>query len=381
MNKILHFTTISFMLLACGSKHTTTEEPETGAATETQRVELTNEQLTHAGLQTCPISEKAITLRLQVNGLVDVPPQSMVSVSFPLGGYLKSTRLLPGMRIRKGEELAELEDPQFIQLQQDYLVAVAKLRFAKADFQRQQELRSTDAASEKALQMARAEFENLNVTVKALAAKLALIHIDPERLTPENIKPTVKVYSPINGFVSKVNVNIGKYVSPTEVLFELVDPSDIHLNLTVFEKDAPYLKIGQKVIAYSNHQPEEKHLAEIFLISRNVNEDRAVQVHCHFVKYDPLLLPGMYMNALVEVQSDKAQVLPDAAVVRWQNKHYVFMVVGKNQYEMKEVKVLGSSDGYTAITPVGEAWQKDQQFVTANAYTLLMKLKNNAEEE
>lgn len=374
------YTFFAWLLLSCGGA--TNEEASNPAAESSETmVVLTDTQLQTAGIRTGAIEARTITNRLQVNGLVDVPPQSMISVSVPLGGYLKSTRLLPGMRIRKGEVLAELEDPQYIQLQQDYLVTLARLRVAEADYRRQEELRTTESVSEKILQQVRAEFETLRVQAKALAAKLELIHITPAQLQDGNIRPTVRVYAPINGFVSKVNVNIGKYVSPTDVLFELVDPSDIHLNLTVFEKDAAQLKIGQRVVAYSNHKPEEKHIADIFLISRNVNEDRAVQVHCHFDDYDPMLLPGMYMNALVEVQQQKVAALPDAAVVSWQNKRYVFTEKDKNNFEMREVQVAGSTDGFTALVPVGAPFTPDTRFVTVNAYALLMKLKNSAEEE
>lgn len=371
---------LAVLLFGCSGK--TDKETQTQDAENTETtVVLTDAQLQNAALATGTIEERTITSRLQVNGLVDVPPQSMISVSVPLGGYLKSTKLLPGMHIRKGEVLAVLEDPKYIQLQQDYLVTQARLRMAAADYRRQQELRSTESVSEKALQQARAEYETLQAQAKALAAQLQMIHIAPEQLQDGNIRTSVPVYAPINGFVSKVNVNIGKYVNPTDVLFELVDPSDIHLNLTVFEKDAALLKIGQRVLAYSNNKPDEKHEAEIFLISRNINEDRAVQVHCHFENYDPLLLPGMYMNAIVEVQQHKALTLPDAAFVRWQNKTYVFIATAKNSFEMKEVQTLGSSDGYTALLPVGAAFPEGARFVTANAYTLLMKLKNSAEEE
>lgn len=374
------YTFFALLLLSCGGA--ANEEAKTPTAESSEAVVvLTDTQLQTAGIRTGAIEARTITNRLQVNGLVDVPPQSMISVSVPLGGYLKSTRLLPGMRIRKGEVLAELEDPQYIQLQQDYLVALARLRVAEADYRRQEELRTTESVSEKILQQVRAEFETLRVQTKALAAKLELIHITPAQLQDGNIRPTVRVYAPINGFVSKVNVNIGKYVSPTDVLFELVDPSDIHLNLTVFEKDAAQLKIGQHVVAFSNHKPDEKHIADIFLISRNVNEDRAVQVHCHFDDYDPMLLPGMYMNALVEVQQQKVPALPDAAVVSWQNKRYVFTEKAKNNYEMREVQVTGSTDGFTAVVPVGAPFAPDARFVTVNAYALLMKLKNSAEEE
>lgn len=380
MNKIfLNLLMGSLILSACnqapapaGSKEE--QQPETV-------VSLTKQQYEKAALQVGDVEKRSVSKRLQVNGMVDVPPQSMVSISFPLGGYLKSTKLLPGREVKKGEVLAVLEDPQYIQLQQEYLMAKAKLGFTEADYIRQRELSASQSASEKALQQAKSEYDSQKILVKALAQKLLLININPEQLTENNISRSVNVYSPIHGFVSKVNVNIGKYVSPTEVLFELVDPSDIHLNLTVFEKDASLLAIGQKVLAYSNNNPGEQHIADIFLISRNVNEDRAVNVHCHFENYDPKLLPGMYMNAIVEVKNEQAEVLPDDAIVRWQNKFYVFRVKDQLSFEMVEVLPGGSNGGYTAITPADNVSFTGKKFVTKNAYTLLMKLKNSAEEE
>ena len=380
MNKGLIYFMFLVGVVACKGGAEKNEAPENADVKEMNIVELDDAQLANAAIQLDTLTNRDITMRIKVNGLVDVPPQSMVSVSIPLGGYLKSTKLLPGMRIRKGEVLALLEDPQYIQLQQDYLVAAAKLRYAEADFNRQQTLSSTQASSEKTLQMARAEFENQQITTKALAAKLALIHINPATLSAESISRTIQVFSPIDGFVSKVNVNIGKYVSPTEVLFELVDPADIHLSLNVFEKDAPFLKIGQQVLAYSNHQPDVKHEAEIFLVSHNINADRAVQVHCHFEDYDPLLLPGMYMNAEVVLNNRSVTALPQDAIVGWQNKTYVFEVLSKNSFEMKEVKVNGSSNGFSAVEPVGAGWKPNAMYVTKNAYTLLMKLKNQGED-
>jgi cobalt-zinc-cadmium efflux system membrane fusion protein len=88
-----------------------------------------------------------------------------------------------------------------------------------------------------------------------LEEKLRLIHINPNSLHENNISKSIRIYSPIDGFVSKVNVNIGKYVTPSDVLFELVNPADIHLNLKIFEKDLNKIFIGQNVVSYTNNNP------------------------------------------------------------------------------------------------------------------------------
>jgi cobalt-zinc-cadmium efflux system membrane fusion protein len=188
----------------------------------------------------------------------------------------------------------------------------------------------------------------------------------------------VKLYSQISGFVSKVNVNIGKYVNPTDVLFELINPSDFHLNLKVFEKDIDKLAIGQKLIAYSNNFPDKKYDCEIILISRDISPERAVDVHCHFEKYDKTLLPGMYMNADLEVKSTNASSIPEDAVVNFEGSNYVFVAKDKNQFQMVKVETGTKENGFIEVK--NKAVFTDKQIVIKGAYTLLMKLKNKSEE-
>ena len=182
--------------------------------------------------------------------------QNIVSVSFPVGGYLKSTKLLPGMHVTKGESIATIEEQSLIQLQQDYLMAKAKLKLAAFEFERQRVLNETKTAADKIFQQAQAEYESTKVLVQGLAEKLKLIHIVPDKLSSDAITRIISIPSPINGFVSKVNVNIGKYVQPQDVLFELINPSDIHAALTVFEKDLNKIQAGQKVQVMLVDKPE-----------------------------------------------------------------------------------------------------------------------------
>ncbi len=366
------------MLTACGDKKAPQEETE-AAPTDTTLVSLTATQFKNAGIEIGKPTSSQVSGVLRLQGSIDVPPQSTVSVSFPLGGYLKRTELLPGVHVYKGQVLAVLEDMQFIQIQQDYLSAREKELFAEKEYKRQQELNASKASSDKVTEQAKVEMETQKINMRSLAQKLELIGINPNRLNANNISKSVNILSPIDGFVSKVNVNIGKYTSPTDVLFELVNPKDIHLALDVFEKDVNQLAIGQKVITYTTDKPDKKYEAEIILISKNLNEDRMANVHCHFEKFDANLLPGMFMNAEVEVTNNTGLTVKDEAVVRWQNKHYVFVSQGNNTFKMVEVTLGNANAGMQQISTLTLTTNTD--IVTKNAYSLLMKLKNSAEEE
>jgi len=376
MRNIFIISSLMLLLIGCNSKK---EEQTSETTSNANLVSISDAQLKNATIETGKLERKTISSTLKVTGKIDVPPQNMVSVSMPLGGYLKSTKLLPGLHISKGEVIATMEDQQYVQLQQDYLTTKSKLYFAEKEYERQKELNQSQASSDKVYQQADADYKTLRITLSALSEKLRLINVNPNSLSEKNISKSVNIYAPINGFVSKVNVNIGKYVNPADVLFELINPSDIHLNLKIFEKDITKLSIGQKLVAYTNNQPENKHKCEILLISKDLSTDEhSAEVHCHFENYDKMLLPGMYMNAEIEVKSNDALTLPKDAVVNFEGKEYIFVVVNKNQFQMTEVKTGNSENGFIEILD-NEQLTKNS-IVTKGAYTLLMKLKNKADE-
>ena len=366
------------LLIACGSENTNQQKPEKLSVKE-EFISLTPEQLKNCAIQIGRLDSQVVSSVIRVNGKIDVPPQNMVSVSVPLGGYLKSTKLLPGMHVHKGEVIGNMEDQQYIQLQQDYLTTKTKLAYAEAEFKRQRDLNIEKASSDKVYQFAKMEYENLRIQLGAYSEKLRLININPSSLNETNLSRSINILSPINGYVSKVLVNIGKYVNPTDVLFELVNPDDIHLNLKVFEKDLEYLAVGQTVIAYTNSNPQKRHLCEVILISHDVDEDRSTEVHCHFENYDRTLYPGVFMNAEIELTNIKLAVLPEDALVRFDGKYYVFVEIKDNTFEMVNVIPGKQEKGFVEITNAGILTGKP--IVTSNAYNLLMAMKNQAEEE
>lgn len=368
---------VALFFMACGSKTTT---DEAGAKGETGTlITLTADQYKNAGIATGKVVKQNLSATLRVNGSIDVPPQNMVSVSVPLGGYLKSTKLLPGMPVAKGDVIAVMEDQQYIQLQQDYLNAMARFDFIEGEYNRQKDLNALKASSDKVFQQAEADYRSQKILIKSLSEKLQLIGINAAKLTESNLSRSINIYSPIDGFVSKVNVNIGKYVNPADVLFELVNPTDIHLNLTVFEKDLGKFTLGQKVMAYTNNSGK-KYTCEVILIGKNLSAERSVEVHCHFEDYDKELIPGMYMNADVEVKSTNTTALPTDAIVVFENKQHVFIQKADKTFEMVVVTTGVEENGYTEIVTAGNSLNVEEAvYVTKGAYNLLMALKNKAE--
>ncbi|MES2445641.1 MAG: efflux RND transporter periplasmic adaptor subunit [Bacteroidota bacterium] len=368
---------VLLFLFSCTAKEQEVKEEQPMVVEN--KITFTDAQLKSAALSFVKLEEKKMASVLKLNGKIDVPPQNMVSISVPMGGYLKNTKLLPGMHVNKGEVIATIEDQQYIQLQQDYLLTKSKIAFSKLEYERQKELNQSKATSDKVFQQATAEYNSLTIMLSSLGEKLKLIGKNPSSISEKNISRSISIYAPIDGFVTKVNVNIGKYVSPTDVLFELVNPTDIHLAINVFEKDLGKLFIGQEVVTYTNNDPKNKHLAEILLIGKDLGEDRSTEVHCHFEDYDKTLIPGTYMNAEVQIKANNSFVLPEDAVVSFENKKYAFVKKSAKEFEMIPVETGVVENGFIEVLN-GKQFA-NQTFVQKGAYTLLMTLKNKAEEE
>ncbi len=377
--KKIFFIILLPVFVGCYSKPAP-ESKETAVKTaDGNLVTLTDAQLKNSNIELGKATMQNMESLLKVNGLIDVPPQNMVTISFPSGGYLKSTKLIPGMKIRKGQVLAVMEDQSFIQLQQDYLMAQNKLTFLEKEFERQKLLNSTKATSDKVYEQTASDFQSAKILQKALFQKLLLLGIAPDKLTENNISRIVNIYSPINGFVTAVKINIGKYVSPSDVLFELTNPDDLHLMLTVFEKDLSHIQPGQNIKAYLINDTAKIYGAKVMLVSHSLDSNRSGMVHCHFTGNTNTLLPGMYMSADIAISNAKSLTVPESAVVRFGEQEYIFVQQKNNQFKMIPVKTTHSQSGLVALKDADNDFL-NQVIITKNAYYALMKMKNTGED-
>lgn len=365
-----------FLMTACKSDKKEKQKAETVKKENT--IELTDAQVKNSGLITGNPEEKNVKGILELQGTVTVPPKSVVSVSIPLGGYVKKTDLMAGMHVRKGQLLAVVEDMQYIQLQQDYLTAKEKYQLSQSEYNRQKELNAKKASSDKLFEQTAAEMQTQRIYMASLAQKLSLSGINVKTLSASNISKTVSVLSPINGLVSKVNVNVGKYISPTDMLFELMETSDVVLVMNAFEKDVHLLSVGQMVSVFTNADPSKKYAAKIAYINQSLNGDRAAEVVCKLNSYNKALIPGLFVNAEAEFENEKALTVPEDAVVKWQNKFFVFSNIENQKYKMIPVETGSSSSGFRQIKSPDITISS--KIVIKNAYTLLMTFMNGGDE-
>lgn len=349
-------------------------------------VEMRDDQIKLAGIETGSIEIRPLGNSLRVNGIVTVSPQSTASVCMPLGGFIKNTTLLPGNAVNKGQTLALIENQDFVDIQQSYLEAKNKLVFAKGEFERHTDLYNNDVYSEQNVQQVTVEYKNLVAMVKSLEQKLLLIGMNPDQVREDNITSTISLVSPIRGYLKSVNINIGKYVAPTDVLFEIVNSDQLFLELTLFEKDADKVSAGMKLKFQINNESEE-HKALITQTGKSITKDKTMLVYAAVDGHCKNVLPGMYVSANIEESAKTVATLPSDAIVSFDDKEYIFIFEkekkeeGKpfNEYRMIEVKKGASSSGSTEIILPEGFDLKAAKIVIKGAYNLLSAKKNAGE--
>ncbi len=376
---------LSIVATSCSNKVVETEhhDEEAHQHESENSVELTDKQCAVAEITLGKVETKSLSGIIKVNGMLDVPPQNLVSISAPMAGFLKNTELLQGMKITKGQVIAVMQNAEYIQLQQDYMDYKSQLEFLEAENKRQEELAKENVNSQKIALQAKTQYQSMLAKVSGLKSKLSLLGINTTQIQNGNFQNTINIYAPISGYVTQVAVNIGMYVNPTDEMFKIVDTEHLHAELTVFEKDIPSIKIGQKVRFTLANETVER-TATVHLIGREISEDRTVRIHCHLDKEDKELLPGMYLKAYVEAGTKNVTALPNNAIVSFEGSDYIFIPIPADEKGVKNFKMISVTKGvssaeYTEVLLTKE-FDANTEIVIHGAFDILAKMKNSEEE-
>lgn len=382
MRYLIHLV-IMVLIVACSNEPTTptiAEEHPAHALDHGPEVVLTAEQVKAIGLITGKMEHRGLKSSLKANGRLALPPDQNAQVSVLIGGLVKTVSVEEGQHVEKGAVLATLENLEYLQLQQDYLVTVSDMHVFDADLKRQQDLQTDRINATKTVERAQADASSARARKAGLAAKLRLFGMDPERLSPDNISASYAVRAPITGNLKRINVNLGQFAEPNKPLFEIVDTRRLHIDLNVFEQDVARVKVGQQVVFGHAGEPVGQHTAVVFAINKAFETDQqAVLVHARLDDTGEELLPGMYIEALIMTDSTQAWSLPSDAVISNGDEHFIFVENEPNTFAQVPVRIGATELGYTEVKPLS-ALNPNAQIAIKGAYYLLSELTKGSGE-
>ncbi|MCA6439180.1 MULTISPECIES: efflux RND transporter periplasmic adaptor subunit [unclassified Arcicella] len=374
-------------------------EAEEGSATVAA---LTPQQIEAVGIKYGVVEMKELTATIKANGILSLPNNSKANATSLYGGVIRTLNVQIGDYVRKGQVIATIANPQFIQLQEEYLTINSKITFAEQEMQRQKDLNAGNAGAMKNLQNATAELNALRTRKASLHQQIQLMGINPNTVSNSSLKSSLVVTSPISGAISNVYGKIGSYVDVSSPVAEIVDNNSLHLHLNIFEKDLPMLKVGQTIHFTLTNNPVNEYDAVVYGIgSAFENESKTVPIHARVKGNIKGLIDGMNITAIVSLNNVLSPAVPNDAIVDADGKKYIFVITNKKPQEAEEeghghshddektphkeevantvnfekIEVIAgvTEMGFTAITPVNEI-PKDARIVTKGAFFINAKL-------
>lgn len=361
--------------------------------------ELTQEQMNAVGISLGQIEMKELTSVVKANGGLSVPNNNKASATSLYGGVIKTLNVQVGDFVKKGQVIATIANPEFIQLQEDYLTTGSRITFAEQEYRRQRELFDNDAGAKKNLQNADAELKTLRTKRASLQRQIQMMGISPGNVSNHNLRTGLAVTAPISGTISNILLQIGSYINVSSPVAEIVDNSSLHLDLQVFEKDLPSIKVGQKIHFTLTNNPVEEYDAEVYSIGTAFeNQSKTIPIHCKVKGNKNGLIDGMNATAVISLDNKLMSAVPNTAITSADGKDYIFLVSDKKTEDHKDEKsqekhnektvnferievVKGTSEmGYTAITPV-KSIPEGTKIATKGAFFINAKLTNSGEHE
>ena len=382
-NNILIPIFLVLFLISC--KNNTEKEPITNDSKEVVTgksvVTFTDAQIKAIDLKLGNFENKNLTTTLKINGKLSLPPQYQAQVSILMGGVVKNILVQEGEFVTAGKTLATIVNAEVIQLQQDYLENNANLNYLEKECQRQKELRDDNINAGKTYQQAQRELQIVQAKKVTLGSKLAQLGINANKLSARNIASSIAVSAPISGYIQHINLSMGKFAEANAILFEIIDNRFLHLDLKVFEKDIHKIKIGQSITFSDANDVSHTHPAKIYAINKAFEpNEQAVLVHAKINETTETLLPGMYVEARVKIDSSNTTALPTEAIVNNGNDHFIFVSIGKNTFQQIKVTIGTSDLGFTEVKVIDEVSQ-NAKVVIKGAYYLLSELTKGSGEE
>ena len=333
---IMIFASLVFMV-SCGSKDSVTEtstaevaKTEEGHTDEHENpntATLTEDQIKSIGLELGTIEQKQLTASVKASGMLKVPNQNKASVNSIYSGVIKSLLVQPGSHVLRGQTIATIANPEFIQAQSEYLNINAKISLAELEVKRQKDLNAGNAGALKNLQSAETELRTLRTARSTYAQQIQLMGINPARLSNGKLISVLAVTSPISGVVSNVMVKMGSYVDLSTAVAEIVDNSQLHLDLFVYEKDLPKVKNNQVIHFTVTNNPGKEYDAQIYSLGSSFEgESKAVTVHAKVQGVKTGLIDGMNVTAIISLEQTTVPAVPNDAIVTVDGQDYIFVL-------------------------------------------------------
>ncbi len=290
-------------------------------------------------------------------GKVVVNPDYVAHLNSLVTGRVRKIYVQIGDYVKQGDPLFELESLEIANITADYIRAKAEYNAQKANYERIKALRAEDIKAEKDLITAKAKYERAAAELKAAADRklhsLGFSDEDVETMfsTKEHRRGILLVKSPISGYVTERNIELGQLIQPDTDIMKVIDNTRIWVEAGVYEKDYSHLKIGQPVTITATALPGKNYKGKVIKVNKELQpESRTFKVFIKIEKGKAELIPNMFTTVTFEYTTpDSVMVLPEEAVQFDGSEYFVFIHADSTTFVRRDVTIGEKMDSLVVI--------------------------------
>ncbi|NPD46462.1 MULTISPECIES: efflux RND transporter periplasmic adaptor subunit [unclassified Lentimicrobium] len=358
---------ISLFFISC-QNNTVIEEEAQGETTIEEWIVIEKQafEAEHMKLETMKAQNFSKTY--QTTGKIITNYQSSAMVNTSISGKINDVKVVLNQNVEKGQVLCTVESNEFIELQKNYLVALAQLKPVKSNYLRQKQLFEENISSEKAFLEAESVYEILLAEVDASRAQLENMQLSKELLNGGKIQNYFNIYAPIEGQIQQINSQIGEYVEPQNVLMHIVNGKNALLEFVIYADFASNIEVGQHLHFFTSVDRTKDYEAKVISVGQSMNSELQGVVCQASIMGEESLIPGSKVMLELFYNNINLFAIDHEAVLKAENKYYVVVLEKEDEmryyFKKTEVKIGESNDEFTEIkTP-----QIKGQILTKGAY-------------
>lgn len=344
---------------------------------------LSDAQISTIGIEYGSIEQKELSNSIRANGRLKVPNQNKAFVTPVISGIIRTLAIEPGSFVRQGQAIATIYNPSLYEMQQQLHQLNIEISLSEKEVERQRELVEGNAAPLKKLQQVQTALATLKSQREGMKKQLSGMGAS------EQFSSNVVIKAPITGTVSRVEAQIGSNVDGSRPIAEIVNNSQLHLDLFIYERDFPKLKLNQQIHFTITNNPVKEYDATIFSLgSAFESGSKTIPIHAAIKGDKTGLIDGMNITALISLNKSTLPAVPASAIVAEGANDFIFIVendagsAGHQSVVFRKVGVVkGTTDiGYSEITPL-ENIPDNAKVVTKGAFFIMAKMTNTGDHD
>lgn len=317
---------------------------------------------------------------LQVAARIDTDASRIARIGSPVAGRIIKLLVLEGQYVHRGESLATLHSTDLSDTQFSFIKAYSQQKLAEQATDRAEQLVKADVMGRAELERRRAEMLQASTEAAAFRTQLSGLGMSDAAIrkleTTRKLNADYPILSTINGTVLDRKVTIGQIVQPAEVAFMVADLSNVWVIADVPEESSGKLHKGMEVIVKIPALPDEEIHGKLSYVSPIVDPaTRTVQVRMDLPNPHGIFKPAMLAGMTFIDASERKDTIPATAVVREENKDYVFVQIEPTKFMLREVS-LGLESGDKRVLESGVS--PGEKIVLDGAFHLNNQRKQNA---